>query len=383
MEAQDCQICLETMSEGDEKYPLLCPQKCGFNFCLTCVQHLVDSSEHDYELASDGNRHVKVKLQCPQCRGTLVHTIRDTLLMRKALIAQAYTDVPDSELNATELRLKHDFVQNYSQEVEHAQARLRKFQRDNHHGEIQESLTLKSSASEEAKPFKDETLFAGMDYAMSEAEQHYVTELMISGDADQLAQAAQILHGIMQISMQGLTPSTKKTQPTASRSDEMRRVALLDRFRKTHPLPARMPKYTVLNAFHAKKLTLTFKDQEWDGSIADAFTRTHHAPKKSMALDRILSLADSEFCGEAKHRVKIKSVKGQAGRVGLQKGDVVTHINAEPWDGTADELAEMIYRLYEEDPDETFTMVVNAEAATAEALKLRGKACQLVLKDDV
>lgn len=341
----------------------------------------MSSSEHDYEMASDGNRHVKIKLQCPQCRGSLVHTIRDTLLMRKALIAQAYTDVPDPELSSTQLRLKHEFVQNYAQEVEHAQARLRKFQRDNHHGEIQSSLTL--TASQESTTFKDETLFGGMEYAMSDAEQSYVTELMISADPNQLAQAAQILHGILQISLQGLTPSTRTTQGTVSRSEQMRRVALMDRFRKSHPLPARMPKYTVLTVFGPKKPMLTFKRDEWDGSIADAFTRVHSVPKKNMAVDRILSLADSEFCGEAKVRVKIKSVKGQAGRVGLQKGDVVTHINAEPWEGTEDELSARIYQMYEEDPNQTFSMVVNAEPATAEALKLRGQACQLVLKDDV
>jgi hypothetical protein len=303
--------------------------------------------------------------------------------MRKAFIAQAYANVPDPELNATELRLKHDFVQNYAQQVEHAQARLRKFQRDNDHGEIQKSLTLEPSASQDKKTFKDETLFGGLEYAMSDAEQSYVTELMISGDANQLAQAAQILHGILQISLQGMTPSTRMTQPTVSRSEQMRRVALLDRFRKTHPLPARMPKYTILTVFGPKKPMLTFKEEEWDGSIADAFTRVHSAPKKNMAIDRILSLADSEFCGEAKARIKINSVKGQAGRVGLQKGDVVTHINAEPWEGTAHELSTRIYQMYEEDPNQTFSIVVNAEPATAAALKLRGQACQLVLKDDV
>lgn len=387
MEPQDCQICLEKMAEGDLKYPILCPEKCGFNFCLSCVEHLIESSEHDYEEASDGNRHVKVKLQCPQCRGSLVNTIRDTRLMRKALIAQEYADVPDSELNATELCLKHEFVQVYAKEVEHAQLRLRKFQKDNDHGEIQASIKLEPSGSQDSNKtatstFKDETLFQGMDYCMSNAEQSFVTELLISGDPNQLAQAAQIMHGIMQISLQGLTPSTRTAQ-TSSRSEEMRRVALLARFRKSHPLPARMPKYTVLGVFNDKKPMLLFKDEEWDGSIADAYTRVHGQNKKNMAVDRILSQADSEFCSAAQARVKIKSVKGQAGRVGLQKGDVVTHINAEPWEGTADELSERIYRFYEEDPNQTFSMVVNAEPATAEVLKLRGQACQLVLKDDV
>jgi hypothetical protein len=39
--------------------------------------------------------------------------------------------------------------------------------------------------------------------------------------------------------------------------------------------------------------------------------------------------------------------------------------------------------MYEEDPNQTFSIVVNAEPATAQALKLRGQACRLVMRDDV
>jgi hypothetical protein len=376
---------MDTMTEGDLNYPLMCPTKCGYNFCMTCVEHLVESSQHDYQEASDGNRHVKVKLQCPQCRGSLIHTIRDTLLMRKAVVASNYTDVPDSELNATQLRIKHDFSQNYAKEVEHAQARLRKFQRDNNHGIIRESIHLTGS-NEEQNTFKDSTLFGGMDYAMSEAEQSYVTQLMISGDTDQLAQAAQILHGTMELSMYGTTPSMKSSAPSfnGNRQAEIRKLALAESFRKRYPLPARMPKYVILKVFDTKKNTLTFTNDEWDGSIADAFTRVRAPAKKNLAVDRILSLADGEFCAGPKARVKIRSIKGEAGRLGLQKGDVVTHVNGEPWEGTAEALSELITGMYEVNQAQTFTVVVNAEPATAEVLKLRGLACQLLaVEDDV
>jgi hypothetical protein len=362
----------------------MCPTQCGYNFCSTCVEQLVESSQHDYEEASDGNRHVKVKLQCPQCRGSLIHTIRDTLLMRKAAVASNYTNVPDSELNATQLCIKHDFSQNYAKEVEHAQSRLRKFQKDNNHGIIRESITLTGS-SEEKKTFKDPTLYGGMEYAMSEAEQSYVTQLMTSGDIDKLAQAVQILHGTMELSMCGTTPSMKSSALSSNggRKAEMKKLELIESFRKRHPLPARMPKYVVLKVFDAKKNTLTFKNDEWDGSIVDAYTRVKAPAKKNPAVDRILSLADGEFCGEPKARVKIHSVKGEAGRLGLQKGDVVTHVNAEPWEGTAEALSDFITGMFEDNHAQTFSIVVNAEPATAEVLKLRGQACQLLLEDDV
>ena len=303
--------------------------------------------------------------------------------MRKAVVAAEYTNVPDSELNATQLQIKHEFAQRYAKDVVHAEARLRKFQKDNGQETTTESIQL--SQSEEEKPFVDETLFGGLSYAMSEAEQSYVTRLMISGDADQLAQASHILHGIMELSRHGTTPSMKKSTPAyTDRRTEMRQLELLTQFRKRHPLPARMPKFTNLNVFPSTKNTITFKDDEWDGTIADAYSRVHGPSKKSgPAVERILGLAGGEFCGDPKPRVKIRSVKGQAGRVGLQKGDVVTHVNGEPWEGTADELTALISSMYEEDPEQSFPMVVNAEAATAEALKLRGQACQQALVDDV
>jgi hypothetical protein len=304
--------------------------------------------------------------------------------MRKAVVASNYANVPDSELNATQLCIKHDFSQNYAKEVEHAQARLRKFQRDNNHGIIRESITLTRS-NEEEKTFKDPTLFGGLEYAMSDAEQRYVTELMTSGDIDKLMQAVQILHGTMEVSMHGTTPSMKSSAPSSNggRKAEMKKLELIESFRKRYPLPARMPKYTILKVFDAKKKTLTFINDEWDGSIADAYTRGTGPAKKNPTVGRILSLADGEFCCEPKVRVKIRSVSGEAGRVGLQKGDVVTHVNAEPWQGTAEALTDFITGMFEDNRAGTFSVVVNAEPATAEVLKLRGQACQLLMKDDV
>jgi hypothetical protein len=81
----DCQICFGPMSESDLKHPLQCatPQ-CHFNFCASCIQSLIKSSEDAYMVGSDGSRQVKVFLQCPTCRCDLSKSIRRTLLLRTA-----------------------------------------------------------------------------------------------------------------------------------------------------------------------------------------------------------------------------------------------------------------------------------------------------------
>lgn len=73
-------------------------------------------------------------------------------------------------------------------------------------------------------------------------------------------------------------------------------------------------------------------------------------------------------------RVVVSSVKGELGRLGLRVGDVITHVNGEPFSGSAGRLRELIKETQENSfPDDapTIEIVVNAEVGTAEALRLR------------
>lgn len=73
-------------------------------------------------------------------------------------------------------------------------------------------------------------------------------------------------------------------------------------------------------------------------------------------------------------RVLVASVRGQAGKCGIMKGDVVTHVDGELFTGTAAELRSLLIRAYEEQGmDGTVMIVVNAEECTAEALRLRSR----------
>jgi hypothetical protein len=365
-------------------YPLLCPSTCGYNFCLSCVEHLISSSKDDYQMASDGNRHVKVSLQCPQCRGNLSRTITDTVMLRKAKTAEKFRDVDDSELNATELRMKHDFITLYAKDVQNAEARLIKFHADNGNSDdLPAPLSFDrdddgATTQVVETAFIDTTLFQGVESAMSDDERRYVQDLLVSGDPESLACGAQILNGIQQLMIKGMSP---KNSSQRSWAEERKHIEKMELFRKRYPLPARMPKYFVLSAFPTYKKIVTFHDDQWDGSIADAFTRVYVGKQKpNRGVDNILGEAESTHL-PPQARVKIGSVKGEAGKLGLQKGDVVTHVCGEAFEGCAADLSELIASLYDCDRNCTFQIVVNADNCTAEVLKTRARACRKAIAD--
>ena len=459
-----CPICLTDMEPSDATYPMLCPTRCGYNFCADCAASLVSSSKDDYQEASDGNRHVKVRLQCPQCRGDLSTTIGETLLLRKhaSMMRMGYATTPDSELSAHELRIKHEGVATQAQlalahrvyregaaeiGVELCQEAQAVVERptvtavldsiDDDTGE--EALEVDEHEEEVVALPIDTTLFNGLEFAMTEEEQQYVTKMMVSGDPSQLAHAAQILAGISELMMKGITPSmrcqnaAKKSEVASagipvsrarsggtSRNDksswargaasnagavsralamaetdasraQAKREAEIAAHRRMHPLPSRMPRHVTLNAFDPaqaprrwgdSKCPLRFADDEWDGSIADAFARVSIGrggkvvkgtidKTKQKGVHNVLMAGGGSKCethlSSPSGRVVIASSFGQAGRSGIQKGDVVTHINGEEFIGNSDVLRALIGQIWaQEGAAGTFSLVVNAEPCTAE-----------------
>jgi len=463
---ETCPICLNDMSPTDAAHPIQCPASCSFNFCVHCLSSLLASSKDDYEMASDGNRHVKIKLNCPNCRADISSTIEDTIILRRKARSADLQKVPDSELSAKELQLKYW---------------------NENDGIVMEEK--KKTKNHGPKPLEiDPTLFGGLDFAMSEQEQRYVTELMTSGYPDQLCQAAQILAGIAELLRKGMVPSVKNathnaasTQPSNSaaattarttaalqaansnsamrngysnagvqtnRSREGGRNTHVSNFQKQmeekareklrRPLPARMPLSVSLGTGEFEKIalksrqdlgleadptvneqpkswlrgwlvkgaggirgaTMTFVDDEWDGSVADAFARarigtgagnrnqlvvqTRVGPKnpvEQIGVKKILEMGDRDDDLEGRRqnmpplrsqRVLVGSVRGQAGKSGIMKGDVITHVNGEVFTGDATALNALLVNAYEEQGmDGVVMIVVNAEECTAEALRLR------------
>ena len=78
---QECLICLDKMNKADIAYPILC--NCGYNFCINCIEHMIETSKQPMEMASDGNVAVKIQLQCPQVRDItliVIHNIAQIIV---------------------------------------------------------------------------------------------------------------------------------------------------------------------------------------------------------------------------------------------------------------------------------------------------------------
>lgn len=257
----DCPICLDAMKQIDIDHPLQCETHCGYNFCMNCIESLITSSKDDYMEASDGNRHVKVFLHCPNCRAELSHTIRDTLLLRKADavlqaiqrkttstgIANSYDD--DNALSASQLQLMDALQQ---PQVQAAIVRARRMeaaylgreykvvetkqQQQQQQQEVEyeewgvemdlvrgvhQSFRMPKPPTPRAKKEQprtkvDASLFPGLDYFLSDDERIFVTDLMTRGEPDKLVEAARILHSIAHNVSTDSMPDNRK--PLASSS---------------------------------------------------------------------------------------------------------------------------------------------------------------------
>jgi len=410
---KDCPICMDSMTEIDLKHPMQCPGKCGFNFCVNCVEHLVNTSKMDYEEASDGSKQMKVKLTCPQCRSDLKDVAIEVVKKRKNDMVSGYMKLPDSELTATELRMKYASI---------------------NAADIPKKINSQSpiSVADEIAAMSaiiDTDLFCGLALSMTEEEQRYVYHLMTSCDVDRIAQGAQLLASISDLSRRGLTPSVRMTagnnssEPYSSRypstasnnlrtgrsntakspttkvvaraiamsqTPEEKLQAAAEKRAKDHwlqnPLPRRMPISVTLHICHPlqKKFPLAFADDQWDGTIADAFSRAL-IDKKTLCVAVKKNNGKKNKGGTPKdepkpeicesytgpvERVLVASVKGEAGKKGIQVGDVITHVNGERFEGSATDLLRKIEYLAETG-HESVSFVLNAEPATAAALSKR------------
>lgn len=156
-------------------------------------------------------------------------------------------------------------------------------------------------------------------------------------------------------------------------------------YMELHPLPLRMPKYAVVTAKKLELAGLTFWDDLWDGTVLDAYTKitvtksllghitVTKQPVESIGVQCVIDAGSPKSKGKGyidtyRARVLISSINRDLGQQGIVKGDVVSHINGEPFKGTADELKEFVESRFE---GEVLTFGFNADDAVAEALKRR------------
>lgn len=234
---EDCSICLDAMHPYDNDHPLQCHHRCGYNFCKNCIASLIASSKDDFMEASDGNLHVKVYLHCPNCRSDLSATIRDTLLLRKVDAHNASKkgccDTEQNDEESASQLLTEQILTTPEVKAAIARARISEAQflgrsvpeleavsmeddddcddydeegieMDLVHG-VHQSFRLRRTQPKQHKRQPtvvvqtDSTLFGGLDYFLNDEEQLYVTQLLTSGDAKKLGEAAQILHSVAEL----------------------------------------------------------------------------------------------------------------------------------------------------------------------------------------
>ena len=210
----------------------------------------------------------------------------------------------------------------------------------------------------------DDSLFQGLHDLMGTDEKKFLTDLMTSGEVSKLNQAAMILNGVLKLSMQPSSMIPRRSFEQDRTPASMKRAAeILEKNKKAFPLANHMPGYFVLPTFTKSEKFLNFEDATWDGAIVPPM-------RTNRVFEQVYGGA-YQPPSQPRPVVLVKTVRGPAGRVGLRKADVVTHINELEWTGTAKELAEHIYELKLQHPDETFSIGVNSNPETARFLEIR------------
>ena len=426
--AEECPLCCELMSPADLQYPLHCATpSCHFQFCFACLQQLAKSAADGYTEASDGSNQVKVALQCPQCRGeysnrqadpflTTTNVVHAVLRLRQAASTPLPGTVSDSQLTATQLSHRVLFleevgnvkilqdslklVQQYHDSLRphkylvgssvlpeldwkawrpHLEEAAHHHQQQNQHHPYGSTMISSSDSADSAELVlpRDPTLFLGLEDCMTLDEQEFVTRMLVSGNAETVHHAANLLQNMTQVSMgqrsatavQQLafsgsgttTTSTTTNNNNTHRSSPRPRLSKAQlehqqRVRNRFPLPIHMPRSVTLPVYdpvHDKKPLLEFVAMQ--PQYLENQKQQHnqlHTPELTLA-----------------------AVRGPAGRVGLRKGDVVTHVLGEAV-STVGEFVVAI-QLGNNSDDGTFQLTVNANETTALALRSRAQDMKL------
>lgn len=345
----ECLICCDPLRPCDVLVPLHCPTvDCSACLCTDCLQRMHMSASDDYQAASDGSFQVKVKLQCPMCRGkyqvelehttatdeeqleesasgtsrTTTTTTTTTVLTSFQVVEAVVTlrtalyivqlDGDDSKLSCTDLSKKDAFCKRYSwNHIVDCYAQLSQYHQWlrrpalqsledwerlksilQGHDDFEKDCSSDPLLLHQPRPLMDPTLFLGLDELLTRDEQIFCSQLLVSGNVQLVHQACLILHGMMTSSS---TPSSSTTTSRRDSNMYLPRCKNLDTIRKRYPMPMHMPRCVRLA----------------DASCLQAVK--HFAKNKTNDVT-----------------LELKIVRGAAGRVGLRKGDVITHVEGEP-----------------------------------------------------
>jgi hypothetical protein len=331
VEMMDCPICCDELTKADQLFAIHCPtDSCNFNFCASCIRSQLKSAHSGYSEASDGSQQVKVKIQCPQCRSKYAteesskaseNVLHAVLCLRQAYSIQQLGD--DSLLSASALTQKDHFFKSTSyDDVQQALGTLTCYHKaigqepppvaslnlSQLEGKLAKTLKTRSSEEEESDRITfDPTLFLGLEELLTIDELEFLTQLLTSGKVESLLQASLILHGM-----------TRSVTVNSHSKAELEHIC---RVRKRYPLPS-LPRSVAVEK-----------------------------------PDKLLQALDKQC---------IVQVVRHVGKLGLRRGDVVTHLQTESV-GSRDELERLMESC------DSLLCTVNANEATAQALQERAQ----------
>lgn len=369
MAEEECPICCNLLSKADQLYPLHCPTTtCRFQFCCECLQKLYVSASDGYTEASDGSKQVKVSLRCPICRGayknvtserfSAANVVAAVLKLRRAASTPLPGDpeyIEDSELSATTLSARDNFLQDTN--LKELQDAVKIVQ--HYHDSIDDKecgsvysldwdawrpLLLQhqsppKNSRDDVLP-RDPTLFMGLEDLLSMDEQEFITSMLVSGKAETIAQAAHLLQCILD--MAASRKAGDAIQQLSNFSNTAAQIDHQHKVRKRFPLPVNMP----------RSVTLPIYNPSLDKNAPLKFIK-----RNEKTLD--------------KSELTLDAVRGPAGKVGLRKGDVVTHVGGEPLCTVGEFTVALQHFLAE--GHEIVQICVNANDATAWQLNERAQ----------
>jgi hypothetical protein len=198
-------------------------------------------------------------------------------------------------------------------------------------------------------PWKDPTLFGGLEEFMSVSEHEFLSTMMISGQSEMIASAATILGGIMELSSRrrATTPPPGAINSQMSRSfdsqDRPRQQSQQQQQQRGHRRNGstssqqqphnRKPFSNNTNA-SSQPVKLSTAMHEHMQRVRKRFPLPIHMPrcvslpiydpiptKPKPLLEFSLDAITKEMS------LQLRSINGYAGRVGLRKGDSVTHVD--------------------------------------------------------
>jgi hypothetical protein len=243
---------------------------------------------------------------------------------------------------------------------------------------------------------RDPTLFMGLDELLTYDEQEFITHMFISGDVELIAQAAYLLHSIMCTMM--TTPSissssSKDNHPTRPNnstttnhnnkkpSKTMAQLEHEQKIRKKFPLPNHMPRVVTIPPYNPL-VQLNHRNKQ---QIPIKFIPIPSSSKQQPS-------PQSQQQQQQQHELTLAGVNGIAGRVGLRRGDIITHVNQERVHTFSEYTIAVQYALEQQEQEQqsesqptpssgstmtnTMTITVNANEEIAQQLYARAQQMQ-------